>query len=97
MKKEQPDVVTVVVTQKHIDKGVASEPLKCPIALALHDMGYKGAGVGLVSATLIHGSGAWYDLDKKGRQFVLDFDGLCGCPKAVVPTTLVLKRQQRAT
>lgn len=35
----------IAVTQEHIDKGHAQDPLYCPIALALAEAGYPGSRV----------------------------------------------------
>lgn len=72
MKTEKAKVkIKVVVKAKHIRLGKPSQPDKCPIALALREMGYKKAECGLVAAQI---GKYMYRLPPQVQNFVLTFD-----------------------
>jgi hypothetical protein len=61
----------IKVTQQHIDKGVAYECSKCPIALALTDMGFKDV---MVRFNRINAVGLKLTTTDAMRAFMSKFD-----------------------
>lgn len=70
-----PDVLTVSVTQKHIDRGRFCNCTCCPIALAIADA-LPGADVSVGLHEVIMYTEPWHHayLPHEARQFINDFD-----------------------
>ena len=68
----------VQVMQRHIDGGVFGNASRCPISLALVDLGYAWASTGpvdcIISKTSGHKEAITYLLPVAAQQFVSAFD-----------------------
>lgn len=90
--------IKVRVTQDHIDRGVANDPNRCPVALALedatvhHDRGYSSVG-GNIYVKPGHGKTLKAATPERAMLFIQDFDA----GKSVSPLsfTLTLKPMER--
>lgn len=68
--------INVKITASHIKDGSPGECTKCPIALALLEMGYGDVKVDEKSLTMIDGNGQrfTYKIPRDASLFILDYD-----------------------
>lgn len=77
--------IMVKVTQKHIRNGSMREGSSCPIALGLHDCGFKDVAVGYFTWQIP--GGRIFKLSQSATKFIARFDN----GKPVHPATFRLQ------
>lgn len=75
------ETIIISIRGRHIIEGRPCCPFKCPVALAILDLGYDYVTVGDTGAQLTLGSEvADYSMDERGQEFVKSIDSHVGCP-----------------
>lgn len=85
------ELIEIPIKQFHIDTGIPGNCKKCPIALALSDIGFSDVVVGPEDIIASHPENgiAVYDLDWRGVYFIDKFDS--GHVEDVSPCTISAK------